>query len=230
MHYHFRLLRASTNGSDALSTISEVTLSFTFAQVEAALASCHDIADNKRSAFANRLKHLQKLGFLPEIKTGRGKAAAYKGQHIYLLGLALEFIELGLTPERTILTINQNLNFVLIPTRFALASLNKDEVPFPYFIRFDPSSLNSLRYDDPEDDDASATLSYAGVGTMAELIKDMGTLWPRLAVINVTSLVSHTFSSLHEVKPDLGERYEKELTAWLDTYPDHEEGDEYENP
>ena len=192
------------------------------------MALCHDIAPDKRSAFANRLKHLQKLGFLPDIRTGRGKAADYKGHHVFLLGLALQFIELGLTPERTIFVIRENLNFVLIPTRFAMRSLTTETKPLPYFVRFDPSILDSLRYDNPLHDDASETTFYGGIGTIADTIEDMGTQWPRLSLINMTSLVSQTFSSFHEVDPTLADTFEAELTAWLDTYPDHPKETEFD--
>lgn len=198
-------------------------MSFSFANVEAALALSHDIAPSKRSAFANRLKHLQKLGFLPEIRTGRGKAADYKGHHIFLLGLALQFIEMGLTPERTIFAIEQEMDLFVIPTRLAIATLAKEKDPHPFFVRFDPSSLDSLRYDNAVH--APTTAFYSGSGSLAESIKGMATRAPRLALINITSLVSDTFSSLHEIDPKLAERYELELQAWLESHLEHGESE-----
>lgn len=187
-----------------------------FGQVEAALAAVHDIDPAARSAFSNRLKHFQKLGFLPEIRTGRGKAADYRGQHAYLLGVALQFVELGLTPERAMRAVNQNIDFIAIPTRWALESLNENpDNPSLWFLRFDPSSLNSLRYPESEDDDASFGLFYAGVGTLREAIEQMGTLWPRIAVVNITSLVAHLYAAFHEANPISAAEFESDLTEWL---------------
>ncbi len=194
---------------------------FGFAQVDEALATVHDIPPPGRSAFANRLKHLQKSNLLPDIRTGRGHAASYSGHHAYLFGVALQFIELGLTPERAVKAVTENLDFIAIPTRWALADLNSKGVDAdPHFLRFDPSSLNSLRYSDPEQDDASFGMFYAGVGTLRDLIENMGTLHPRLAVVNLTFLVSDLFSAFSEGSTKDGEQFESELTAWLSMMAD----------
>lgn len=75
-------------------------MAYGFADIEAALARLHFVAPSRRSAFANRLKHLQRLGFPPGVNTGRGRAADYHPEHLVLLALALELITFGYTPER----------------------------------------------------------------------------------------------------------------------------------
>lgn len=71
-----------------------------FSDIESALAKIHRIADDKRSPFANRLKHLQRIGFPPGVNTGRGIAAAYLAHHYFLIAVALELYQFGITAER----------------------------------------------------------------------------------------------------------------------------------
>jgi hypothetical protein len=84
-------------------------VAYSFGDIEKALATVHHIAPNKRSAFANRLKHLQRLGFPPGINTGRGRAADYQAEHVVLLALALELLSFGYTPERAAAAILDSL-------------------------------------------------------------------------------------------------------------------------
>lgn len=194
---------------------------FGFGHMEEALAGVHNIAPEARSAFANRLKHLQKLEIFPEIRTGRGRAAEYSGHHIYLFGVALQFIELGLTPERAVRAVKENLEFIAIPTRWALADLRDTERdPSPWFLRFDPSTLNSLRYPESDADDASFGMFYAGTGTLGELIGEMGTLWPRIAAVNLTSLLARLRAMFEYRGEPVLKLFEEELLAWLEKMPD----------
>lgn len=83
-----------------------------FADVEDALARFHTISDEKRSAFANRLKHLQRRGFPPGVNTGRGRAADYAPHHVFLLAVALELNQLGAGPEAAIDLINGSVGHI----------------------------------------------------------------------------------------------------------------------
>ena len=202
-------------------------MSFSFSQVEHALSTVHTIENSKRSAFGNRLKHLQKLGFLPETRTGRGRAASYRGEHALLLELAMQFIELGLTPERAMLVIQDNMEFVVPPIRWAVTALNEEtDRPELYFLRFDPSTLDTLRFGDGAEDGASSSVFYAGRGSLTELFSDMGFLWPRLALINMTTVVHHTFLAFNDIDPKLAEVFEADLVAWLATNPERTDGDD----
>lgn len=84
-------------------------MSYSFAEVEAALAQLNSIASTSRSAFANRLKHLQRKGFPPGVNTGRGKAASYGAEHVVQLALALELISFGYSPEKAIAVMRQSV-------------------------------------------------------------------------------------------------------------------------
>jgi hypothetical protein len=99
-------------------------LAYGFADVEAALAEMHLIADDRRSAFSNRLKHLQRLGFPPGVNTGRGRAATYYAEHAFLLGVALQLNELSISPERAIKVIELSFEGL---AGGALAAINNGE-------------------------------------------------------------------------------------------------------
>lgn len=87
-------------------------MEFTFAKIEASLASMHSVPAEKRQAFTARLKHMQKLGFPPGANTGKGYSVAYKPEHAVLMALALELIQLGLTPERSINIIYRDIRAI----------------------------------------------------------------------------------------------------------------------
>ena len=83
-----------------------------FAMVDHVLSKMHNIDSDHRSAFANRLKHLQRLGYPLGTNTGRGRAATYRAQHFFLLGLALELAQLGLATDSAIPIIYDNMKTI----------------------------------------------------------------------------------------------------------------------
>lgn len=193
------------------------------AAVEGVFASLHNIRDDKRVAFRARLKHLQRLGFPPGVNTGTGKRAEYHGQQIFLLGLALEMLQLGLTPERATHVIQRNYTPICACARLALFGLNKDGAEAPsMFVRFDPAALDALGASNGHDE-ADTTFWYEGVGTLADMLRKGGTLWPRVALINLSSLISHVFTLIHEFSSASADAFENELTTWLDSHPEDEQ-------
>jgi hypothetical protein len=81
---------------------------FTFGQVEAIMASLHDIADHKRVAFAGRLKFLQKNGVPRRTRPGRGKTGSYNFSQLMQLAAAVELLKSGMTPQRAARLIDRN--------------------------------------------------------------------------------------------------------------------------
>lgn len=73
---------------------------FTFGQVEAVLAAINHVADDKRVAFAGRLKFLQKNGVPMRTAPGRGKSGNYSFENLVQLAVAVELLQCGLTPQR----------------------------------------------------------------------------------------------------------------------------------
>jgi hypothetical protein len=72
--------------------------SFSYAQVETALAKVYNAVDVQQGAFQGRLKHLRKLG-LPRKTPGKGARIRYSKDDVAQLLVALEFSEFGIDPH-----------------------------------------------------------------------------------------------------------------------------------
>lgn len=75
-------------------------LTFSFGEVEAALARLNDIASEKRVAFAGRLRVLQKCGVPMRGTPGRGKQGAFTLDHVFQMAFGVELLQCGLPPQR----------------------------------------------------------------------------------------------------------------------------------
>src|SRR3954451_11295887 len=75
-------------------------MSFTYAQVEAALARLFNAdPEVQRKTFRARIVHLRRVGIPLGLNPGRGKRIAYELEQVYQLGLCLELEEMGLDPS-----------------------------------------------------------------------------------------------------------------------------------
>ncbi len=72
---------------------------FSFKQVEAALASVLDVADEKRATFASRLSQLQKLGLPWDANSGRGVKVAYSLRQIAEMLFYFDLLDAGVSPN-----------------------------------------------------------------------------------------------------------------------------------
>jgi hypothetical protein len=114
-----------------------------FAMVEAVMAQLHEIEDSQRTAFASRIKHMQRLGFPEGTRTGKGRPAGYGAQQLYLIGFALELAQLGLATDAAIPLIQDNMETITRAAAEALdARFNLGRPPI--FIYFDPARLDPL--------------------------------------------------------------------------------------
>ena len=82
-------------------------MNFPFSKVVAILSDKHQISEERKSAFRGRLAHMQRLKFPIGINTGRGKPCSYSWRELLLLGIAIEFMEIGATPDRCVADINR---------------------------------------------------------------------------------------------------------------------------
>ena len=205
-----------------------MSFSLKFSEVEATFATIHFIASDKRIAFQGRIKALLRLGLLPHVLLGRGRAAAYSAGDVFLLGIGLNLLELGLTPERAVTAATENLMPIAQAGRVALTGLNGDDDNFAMFLRFDPSGLDELRekHGTPTYDGASGTMFYAGSGIIKEGIDVYSRLWPRLSLLNVTRCISYIYSTLHDRSEILADSFECGLRDWLDSYPEDQDADD----
>jgi hypothetical protein len=190
-----------------------------FGAVDGLFASLHNIRDDKRVAFRARLKHLQRLGFPPGVNTGTGRAAVYGGEQIFLLGVALEMLQLGLSPERAVSVIRNNQTPISAAARIALTGIEMTPSgPRQMFLRFDPSALNELSTHPA--DEAEKTLWYGADVLIADFIKKAEKVGTRLALINVTALILDIRSVLHvDVGSVAVTDFESGLAAWIATDP-----------
>jgi hypothetical protein len=66
----------------------------------------------RRIAFRGRFDHLRKLGCPTGVKTGRGRAAVFGWTQIIQLAVALDLINLGMTPDNAAAFIKANHEFL----------------------------------------------------------------------------------------------------------------------
>lgn len=78
------------------------SISFQYSDIFEILSKKHQISKSKAISFRGRLQHFQRLGFPLGINTGRGKRVKYTWRELFLMGLALEYVEIGSTPERIV--------------------------------------------------------------------------------------------------------------------------------
>lgn len=90
-----------------------VGLSFQYSEIFEILMKKHKISESKSISFRGRLQHFQRLGFPIGINTGRGKRVKYTWRELFLMGLALEYVEIGSTPERIVQEILKFEDIVL---------------------------------------------------------------------------------------------------------------------
>jgi hypothetical protein len=80
---------------------------WSYAEVEAALAKIFDAEDVQRTAFRGRIQHFRKCG-LPARQPGKGARIRYSAADIFELMLAFEFAEFGLDPRLAIQVIRRH--------------------------------------------------------------------------------------------------------------------------
>lgn len=165
-------------------------MQLTFAQVEHVLSQCQNIREERRSAFANRLKNYQKAEFPAGINTGRGRAASYGVGHLWQLAVALELNQLGLAPERAIAVIRANMAKTIEAAAFASkGGAPKGRIASPICLFFDPAALDDLvapggsKWRSQKFD--AGSIAYAK-RVLGERMVDEN---PRLVFLNISALV-----------------------------------------
>lgn len=187
-------------------------MGLTYSQVEQVLAEAYEIVEPKRSAFSNRLKHLQKLKFLPGINTGRGRAATYRVEHMLSFALAIELGKLGNSPERSAQMITRNDEAIRAAAAKALNSL--DVIVITYYPDAWSEITGSTRdgyFFSPDWFDVWAVNDLTG-GDGSDLRNLLGVTMHGLAIINVTGLVNALMSSLNKIAPETSLRCD--LLSW----------------
>lgn len=186
------------------------------------------MVDNKgASAFLGRFQHLQRLRLVQGINPGRGKQAEYRANHVLIIALAMQLLQLGLTPERAVRLIQTNQDRVRLGISLAVRS---EDSLNPAFLYFDPALLTELGDRSGEYDHADQTFHYAGKATLFEMIEDFffESDVPRMAIINVKGTIAgikdamweldNPIGSSGEAQPDEGQtasNFHSALYAWV---------------
>lgn len=178
-------------------------------------------------AFLGRFQHLQRLRLVQGINPGRGKQAEYRANQVLVIAIAMQLLQLGLSPERAVWIIQQNQDRVRLAISLAVSAPDKLSAAFLYF---DPALLTELGDRSGEYDRAEQTFHYAGEGTLREMIDDFlvkGDV-PRMAIVNVRGTIVSIKDALWEldfpagalsaVQPDEGNSaisFQRSLFAWV---------------
>lgn len=182
-------------------------VSYGFSEVEEALARLNFIAQEKRSAFSNRLKNMQRKGFPSGVNTGRGRAADYRPEHLVQLALALELITFGYSPEKAIEAVTISLEEI------AAGVYRATDFDETIICNFRPRGLSDLQHDEQFGRDEiplqCMTASEAVKGI--ELVTDAQFAGSRVAMFSLTGIVSLCASLIgwddeEDVRPEFYER------------------------
>lgn len=73
-----------------------------FREVESVLAHLIGVFPEKRPRFQARLKQFQRLKFPEGANAGKTARADYRAEQVFKLAMALELLQVGITPERAI--------------------------------------------------------------------------------------------------------------------------------
>lgn len=204
-------------------------MDLTFNQVEAAFAHRFAIPQDKAVAFRGRLQHLQRLKFPTGVNTGRGTKASYGWMQVIQLMVALDLIDLGMTPDAAARSVRQGTDRLIgaicsviseFATPDALAkALKKARCPFG-ITKMAVVSAFALSF--PRADDESALiLTYSGKEFTEQLNKDPA-VEPAAAFINLGSrmmLVGQSVGRISGLDPiDVA----TDLLEWSSNWADQE--------
>lgn len=157
-------------------------------QLQALMMRLHRVDADRRIAMMGRLKHLQRLGWPPGSNTGKGKRVKYTADQVVQVGLALEMIQLGLTPEITVSTLETNTDFIWPVVRISAA---QGTMSTPSLLMFDPAAL-SVALDSSRPDGDERPLKGDNLDQWVRRRR-------RGAVVNVTNLVADMSKQLADL-------------------------------
>lgn len=186
-----------------------------FAQAAQLLEFAHQIDVKHSDAFRARLKHLQRLGFPSGINTGKGKAAQYGWRELFLQFVALELIELGLTPERAriICSVNEGAIMRAFSETIYPKILDRDA----RFLVIHSASLDHLRSDERDESNAISILPLKKIKGMF----GNDSIFSRIAIVNLTSIYGHILAAPHIIGFDYSEgELADSILKWAQDYND----------
>lgn len=153
-----------------------------YSDVAQLIAAAHSVPPERLTALRGRLQHFQKLRFPPGVNTGRGKPAEYGAEQVLLIVLALEFVAMGITPDRATRVLREKEPNVAAAAHLALDERRKDE-PEPIFIRLEPAALF----------DEDPGFGYATASSIERFLRVSTHLtgFTRHALVNLSTIIDH---------------------------------------
>ncbi len=121
-------------------------MEFSNAEILDIFSKKHGIIESKKVAFRGRLQHFQRLGFPASAKTGKENTVTYSWRELILIGLALDCLEIGSTPDCSVKEIIKFEDTLLSAVAsVALGEQGEDSEEFKCFLIVELSSLMSLK-------------------------------------------------------------------------------------
>lgn len=182
-----------------------------YSEVSRLIARLHGIGEERLTALRGRLQHLQKMGFPPGVNTGRGRPAEYGPSQVLMLILILEFMAVGLAPERAVRLLRQRESEVKKATRLALPGLLTEKVE-AVFVRLEPAALF----------DEDPAFGYATAEKLDEFLRISTHLtgFTRHVLINLTALLRHLVEWAADRSLGTEEEFVQSLENWATTRGD----------
>ena len=204
-----------------------------FGEVDAILASANAIESSRRTAFQARLKHFLKLGALPNVKQGRGKAASYSVGDVITMAAICDLTRFGIAPESAVAII-ENSEFILVMATYRsldMLEINSDEYldnkEFDsIMLYFYPNALSILA-GTPQ----MASLFWGGADFLSTngLDKTKDGQTRQVSVMNFTSLLRELVRALKDDRRDAFIEYTAQWAqAGIDKNPQQAIFPEYE--
>jgi hypothetical protein len=185
------------------------------------LSHIHKIDSEKHAvAFKGRLQHFQRLKFPEGVNTGKGRPAHYGAGQLIALAVALEMTQLGLPPERAVLTLRSNTAALTSAIRAAVywASV-PNFAQGSIILTFDPAALSGLRVGGDKRDLASETFDYSSWGHFKIRVDqwEKDSPFKRLALINLSALIFDDIGLwLEAMEVNVSEPFASALKKWTD--------------
>lgn len=175
--------------SDLSKFNQPLLIELSFSEVEMCLADVHQIRTDRRGAFTARIKNLLKLGLLPDVQAGRGRAASYAAWDLFVIAVAIELAQLGLSPDRAVNAIRANQKSLAAGIYLAAHGL-LSEYEEAILFYFDPASLEDMMKQAPKGDRTASDFLCGPVSQLKQHLEDHGAKsLSRLAMFNATILL-----------------------------------------
>ena len=196
-------------------------MEFTYRDVVETFCLKHQISDTRKNAFKGRLQHFQRLGFPPGVNTGKGKAASYKWRELVLLGLALEYAEIGSTPDRSITEVSKFTDVLIIGLARSLLGGDELEEDRKSFLCIEISALLPLK----REESWNQEIKILSMNEMRDVFSEYGvaTMQSPYAIIDLRQFVAGLLTSLQEVVASSQPEIVKSLKLWARTTADYYE-------